>query len=194
MIKCNNLTIKNGGKIDVTGKGYRGGCKYYQGESLNGIGIKSNENNCGGGGGGYYGGGGGYGTIGQNGDGYGKGGSIYGNDKLDILYLGSGGGGGGYYGSGGSGGGVIKIMCKNQILIEKNANILSNGGYGGDLGGGGSGGTIYLICKILSNYGNIYAKGGDSQYGVGGNGRIRLDYFEKVSNGEISPHAYQQVL
>jgi hypothetical protein len=137
------LTIDQNSSIDMTGKGFKGGIQVnnegdgisYQGESYQGNSTKNKNNNFGGGGAGHGsssygstgGGGGGYGSKGNdsqpniygggNHDG-GKGGDIYGDDKLSILYCGSGGGSGHPYstgigGKGGNGGGIIEIFCSN---------------------------------------------------------------------------------
>ena len=126
LLEALEVIIKSNGKIDVDGKGYRGGKAKnkesngtaYQGESLNGIGSMNTAANDGGGGGGIGsssygsngGGGGGYGSKGNNAEpntypnGTGNnpggiGGNVYGDSKLSTLHLGSGGGSGHPYNS-----------------------------------------------------------------------------------------------
>eukprot|EP01084_Bolivina_argentea_P112997 201479_1 len=164
-LEAESIIIKTNGCINVNALGYRGGCYGgYQGESMKSQGKRTKYPNEGGGGGGDYyrgsafygdggysygggaswGGGGGYGTQGSDAwSDDGKGGNTYGNEKLDILHLGSGGGGGGDMSSGGgAGGGALSITTMN-ISIGKNASIQANGQDGKDLnyfqGGGGGG-------------------------------------------------------
>ena len=151
MIKCKYLEIKNGGMINLDGKGYRGGGKAFQqnkrtgwqGESISGLGKQLCEPNNGGGGGGtalpYHGsvggGGGGHGTMGDSTHIrnvfavlLSKGGNIYGDSHLTKLYLGSGGGSSSSTaGAGGNGGGMLKIECINEINIESGGTISVNG-------------------------------------------------------------------
>ena len=189
-IKCTNLTLEDGAKITVNGKGYKGGKNmWYQGESYQGIAKESRLNNYGGGGGGAVGvvgaGGGGYGTNGMNGSNNGgRGGIAYGDAQLTVLHLGSGGGYGPGW-SGSNGGGAIVIECKNSIIIDKGCSITANGqnkkkdeyNY---YSGCGSGGSIYLVSNKIVNKGKIMAIGGANKYGLngfgcGGMGRIRID-------------------
>ncbi|KAJ5074828.1 hypothetical protein M0811_07871 [Anaeramoeba ignava] len=218
------IIIEKGGKIDLSGKGYRGGdavpqCtngKAKQGESFNGRGGDLQDANKGGGGAGLGcssfgsigGGGGGYGTKGEDSEPNrwqggnhpgGKGGEIYGDEKITQLYLGSGGGSGHPYsngqtkGKGGNGGGAL-LLEANTII--NNGEIYCNGEKGedgingtfGSGGGGGSGGSILFISKLIFNNGTIEAKGGEkgigyplsshpginSSGGKGGNGRIAV--------------------
>ena len=185
----NNLVLNDNSEINLSGYGFKGGDFGTQGFSYKGKGIKSRENNYGGGGSKFneskcYGAGGGYGTKGQSSNNA-KGGDVYGNYKLDVLYLGSGGGGSGLN-KGGNGGGSIKIEC-NKLIINKNCGIYCNGNYGNGFSGCGSGGSIYIICNELINYGNIHAKGGKSEFGNGGYGRIRIDCNKITNKGNIRP-------
>ena len=181
-----NLVLKNKSQISLNGLGYKGGNLKKQGQSYKKTWtIKVSKNIYGGGGSGYdesgyYGGSGGYGTKGQS---YfnALGGECYGNNKLDILYLGSGGGGSELF-KGGNGGGSIKIEC-NKLIIHKHSGIYCNGSNGNGTSGGGSGGSIFIICNELINYGNIHAKGGNN----GGFGRIRIDCDKITKKGSIIP-------
>ena len=105
LIKVNHdLILNDNSQINLNGLGYRGGDIKKQGYSYKGNSIESSKRNYGAGGGSgvYYingkriesAGGAGYGTKGDAR--LGEGGKCYGNNKLDILYLGSGGGGGKY--------------------------------------------------------------------------------------------------
>ena len=75
LLKCDLLQIEKGGKIDLTGKGFRGGASgakthndtAFQGESELGVGTKSTTSNGSGGGGGISSGG--YGSVGGGGGG-----------------------------------------------------------------------------------------------------------------------------
>eukprot|EP01084_Bolivina_argentea_P256732 432347_1 len=185
-----NFIIAKNGIIDLNGKGYKGGNKYYTGESYKKPSIKQGQYNLGGGGGGgidSYGGGGGYGTNGHSNthplrkDNSKNGGIIYGDKELNILHMGS--GGGGYSLTGGSnGGGALKIECKGKF--ENYGKIFVNGmncvNYGD---GAGSGGSVFIICDMFYMNINdpdgcvINACGGNNRYelgGKGGDGRIRI--------------------
>ncbi|MCE1248227.1 MAG: hypothetical protein LWY06_16425 [Firmicutes bacterium] len=186
------VLVTNLSSITATGRGYKGGAPYYQGESYTRPGTASTSRNAGGGGAGnpYYAGGGGYGTAGENGDS--QGGETYGSRTLDVLYRGSG-GGGAYvspiYIKGGNGGGIIFISA-NSIVIQGNGIIEANGMDGSEVtyGAGGSGGSIYLRANNIEagTGSNVKAVGGNR----GGNGRIRFDY---IDNGvsESTPAAYK---
>ncbi|KAJ5078390.1 bonus isoform c-related [Anaeramoeba ignava] len=186
------IIIEKGGKIDLTGKGYRGGeavpqCydgKAKQGESFNGKGGDLQEANKGGGGaglgtssfGGYGGGGGGYGAKGDDAEPNrysgqvhpgAKGGETYGDEKITELYMGSGGGSGHPY---------------------------SNGQTKGK--GGNGGGALLLQARLVLNEGEIICdgeKGEDSvpnTYGSGGGGGSggSILFITKllINNGSIS--------
>eukprot|EP00490_Sorites_sp_Unknown_P000994 CAMPEP_0114691082 /NCGR_PEP_ID=MMETSP0191-20121206/66412_1 /TAXON_ID=126664 /ORGANISM="Sorites sp." /LENGTH=301 /DNA_ID=CAMNT_0001981789 /DNA_START=40 /DNA_END=942 /DNA_ORIENTATION=+ len=170
------LLIESNGKIDMTGKGYKGGKGKRSetdgfassGESYNGKSSLTTRNNYGGGGGGKHqgGGGGGYGTNGSNAypntyRGYhvgGKGGIQYGNKELNPIYLGSGGGSGHPYfyivadkttHNGGNGGGII-ILNANIVNIKKNGKILSNGENGRNESG------VFMSAGGAGSGGSIY--------------------------------------
>ena len=90
-------------------------------------------------------------------------------------------GGGGWYNCGGSGGGAIRIACRNLIMMD-NAIIQCDGEHGVDGSGSGSGGSIHLIVSgdiQLHQTAKIQAKGGESGNrsgsGNGGYGRIRIE-------------------
>ncbi|KKR34171.1 MAG: OmpA domain-containing protein [candidate division CPR2 bacterium GW2011_GWC1_39_9] len=186
----NTLTIEDGGKIDATGKGYRGGF----GHCSSAIAGDCNGKGPGGGIGNQYGcGGGGYG---------GAGGSVLG--CCAWIYIGAGGpsyatfpdfgsGGGASrmesQAHGGAGGGVIIIRVANLDIKGTNPAfpaIISNGINGSNAvygaGGGGSGGSIYIISQsdiVRANL--ITANGGGRGRGCnsgggggGGGGRIKI--------------------
>eukprot|EP01084_Bolivina_argentea_P059306 108289_1 len=120
--------------------------------------------------------------------------------KRHHLAIGS---GGGYYYDhgfqkqyrGGTGGGAVKIVCDKLIMYE-NSLICSNGFFdstANELTAGGSGGSVWVTVKkdlvVKSKDGKSWEKifrlqavGGGYQlkmgetFGVGGDGRIRVDY------------------
>ena len=152
VFKAIKLQIDSGGKIEVSGKGFRGGPQRqkgtwigYTGESytFSGYTQKGNNANNGGGGGSSYcscgesAGSGSYGTVGLNPTGrscskqpHGQNGNTYGDSALTKIYLGSGGGGGcrnDYsceYPDGENGGGMVFVEADTAIL---NGNIVSDG-------------------------------------------------------------------
>ena len=152
---------------------------------------------------------GGYGSSGGSPSGsscsgqeHGQAGSTYGTIDLSTLYFGSGGGGGCRddtsceYTVGRDGGGIVFVAASHLTI---NGSIVSNGenASGGSdstcddtIGGAGAGGSIYLIAETaILNSASISAQGGGSTYisqsgvttGVGGNGRIRVD-FSTINN------------
>lgn len=185
------------------------------GESYAGAGSRSTSetNNGGAGGGGaiYYqgvnypsgAGGGSYATAGERGITwtggsntplfYGGGGSVYGYDALNKLYLGSGGGSGGSDtsesngtgGRGGYGGGIVRIASG---VINVTGSVVANGENGQNHtgnyaagGGGGSGGSVKLNfssgtlgTSLVTATGGSRSTGayGGSNGGAGGSGRI----------------------
>jgi hypothetical protein len=225
-IKCQGTyEIEAGGKISAKGRGHAGGYgRRYRGDcgaSELGGSTEQWERNGGGGGGGYASGysssrscgaGGAYGTNGGNGytqssspNNTPQGGLAYNDSGLsnfsESYIKGSGGGGGAGAESsgnarGGSGGGIIRIHCKNLIVngeIDCDGSDASEAGtpynyYTGG-GGGGSGGTIYLqvLNKATLGASLVHANGGARSggkntngdiWGYGGNGgkgRIRIE-------------------
>ena len=156
---CKSFIIQSNGILDVSALGYLGGSpcapdgatKYaFSGESYTRKGTMSIEPNKGGGGGGSQdgsygscgGGGGGYGTQGGNSEPNtyrngnregGKGGLVYGDEKMTTIYLGSGGGAGAPYcnggqkAKGGNGGGVVVIVTDE---FKNEGKIIADGGNG----------------------------------------------------------------
>ncbi|MBU1864710.1 MAG: VCBS repeat-containing protein, partial [Candidatus Omnitrophica bacterium] len=149
--------------------------------------------------------GGGYGTVGSGGvyNSLSIPGQSYGSANLSKIFLGSGGGSGavdgneaGTAGAAGYGGGLIIVKAVTGIVAGR---ISAEGGPGTQAtltsaesggGGGGSGGSIYLVGENLTISGTLDALGGpggpaswnsawasaSSNGGLGGEGRIRLDY------------------
>ena len=135
---------------------------------------------------------------------YGNGASpIYGNSFLLPLLGGSGGGGHpglptyGFNGGAGGGGGAILIAASNSIEI--NGQITAKGGNGSGINhgtwynsGAGSGGGVRLVATNFKGVGTIVANGGGGfNYQVnsgnqGGEGRVRIDAFQRTFGGSIS--------
>ena len=194
-----SLSVDTGGKVSVTGKGYRGGGgigwgsyadSAYQGESYAGVGVRSYVNNFGGGGGGH----GGNGNYGGSGGSYGTAGWQY-NDILaglpygidDLrqkIYLGSGGGGGqsnwDWCGAtGGSGGGVVILTAQSTSgggVIEANGDVSWYSCAGDNIHSGlGSGGSLLITTETSALPGTSvmgYPNGDAAYWGtVGGDGR-----------------------
>jgi|GEM_PF-5226645 len=208
------LNINNGGQINASGKGYRGGIGVSYGTGGKGEGFKSypsiNEN--GGNGGGVYntyngcGGSGGalrtegYGESCNSSSNYTYGGrAIFENDYSRLLFGGGGGAGGhGYGGSGvgrpgGQGGGII-VIFSNQL--NNNGSIKSEGADGSTYycaqcgyGGGGAGGTINLNY-VISSIGTLIVSGGQGYAGYGSYGYVLNDTLDlsqninKITSGE----------
>lgn len=187
------MTVKPQGIIDVSGLGYLGGLpsiKIIKLIQVNPImeGDLNLEPNFGGGGGGSQGGnfgskgGGGYGTAGRNSDlntyfqfgnkPGGKGDLCYGDDEMNIIYMGSGGGAGATFesadnkGRGGYGGGVIVIIAKEFYnegrywLMEKlermHLKVLMQAEEVGEVEA-----QFLLMNLLVDNRGEVSVNGGD---------------------------------
>ena len=148
VFKATKLQIDSGGKIDVSGKGFRGSPRResigYAGESYtySGHKVKGNANNDGGGGSSYCScgrsaGSGSYGTVGSPPtsscwkNSYGQNGDTYGDSALTKIYFGSGGGSGCRpyrsncgYSNGANGGGIVYVEADMAVI---DGNIKSNG-------------------------------------------------------------------
>ena len=179
VFRAETVTINNGGSIDVSEKGYRGGAygplnnqDGFQGESYLGKGIGGSSyglgkmNNAGGGGsyicggGGEYGGGATDSDPWNGGETYARKGEIYGTADLTKIFFGSG-GGGQWNGNdpdpsdGGNGGGII-IICANLIVAPTNSFLAigetTNGIQYGTFSygsSGGAGGSIFLYATTI---------------------------------------------
>ena len=199
-----NLRIESGGKIDASGKGFRGGPRKERrtwigvsGESYTKSGFAEQTyytrtlNNGGGGGSSYCScgesaGSGSYGTVGSNPTGsscseysHGQNGKTYGDPALTKMYLGSGGGGGcrsSYckYSNGANGGGMVYIEAYTAIV---NGYIWAKGGDA--LGGTGS--SCDDTIGGAGSGGSIYLRAGallssnpGSRFSVQGGGRTYI--------------------
>jgi hypothetical protein len=169
-VQTGDLIVNAGGSIDVTGKGY------YRN---NGPGMGSYEAGSG------YGGYGGTSPAGLTG------GPAYGSID-NPVHLGS----GGYNSSrGGDGGGLIKLVIANDLIV--NGSIYANGTAGGtsslSAGSGASGGSINItVSNLWSGSGEIASKGGSGGTYLhaaagGGGGRISITgYISKTFSGNLS--------
>ena len=159
------LTISANGRIDVSGRGYRGDCQPNIGC---GAGAQWLGNASGGAmqsSGGSYGGLGG-GPLPN---------PVYG-DPLQTWLSGAGGGYGNGGGEpGGAGGGRVRLIVQSLVL---GGSVIAAGEAGhGTNAGGGAGGGIFISADQISGGGNFSARGGDggASGGGGGGGRVHLD-------------------
>lgn len=165
LIITNDLILVSGGKIDVSGKGYKGGVGgNYDGElrngTINGGGVKGS--------GSFFAGGGAF--IGDGGDGASNpnsGGDHYAYNAQNVnpndLQVGSGGGStnASAY-PGGDGGGRIRINSGGSIqILSDNSYIAANGEKGNNWAsfgwydtGAGAGGSIWIDAPKLYVYNN----------------------------------------
>ncbi len=81
--------------------------------------------------------------------------------------------------SGGAGGGALKIVASQAVVIDGtiSANGLDGQASGNTSGGGGAGGSIWILANTFAGSGSVQAKGGSAaevtyQGGGGGGGRI----------------------
>ena len=204
-------TLINNGRIDCTGRGFRGGL-YSTGEGKNGDRYYSDEKSDSGlgGGGGWEadfacpGGGGSLVTSGGGGHFYTHSyyltyqrdtspGNISFSINSDKFCLGCG-GGGSINNIGGRGSGSA-IICSN--ILKNNGNIYLNGQTPSGWGGSGSGGVLLLYSESLYQYGLIECIGGTSKYtewlpsgnkysGYGGNGGIILYHTKQYTNSHTN--------
>ena len=97
-------------------------------------------------------------------------------------------------GSGGSqpgpvhyGGGAIKLVATNALVL--NGAILANGGFDGSYDGD-SGGSVWLVAGALSGTGVVSAAGGHGNltgsHGAGGGGRIAMEYVTSSFTGSVA--------
>ncbi|MCP5058760.1 MAG: hypothetical protein GY937_18825 [bacterium] len=164
VIDSSRVEIDATSAIDVTGRGYAGGIAAgASGETLAGqLGAGPRV-------GGSYGGDGG-----SDGSG-GARSPLYGDPSQPTL-LGSGGGASGNT-DGGAGGGCVRMIVSNEVVVD--GAIRANGSIGaGGLSGMGSGGSVWISTSRLAGAGVIQTDGGDrsaiNNFG-GGGGRIALE-------------------
>jgi hypothetical protein len=179
-LDLDDLTINQGGTINVNEKGYQG----TGNSQSSGYGPGAGDPMAGGG----------YGGVG------GWAGSYYPNNYGGVAYgsvteptdLGS---------SGGSsnnaysrrGGGAVKISVSGTMNLEGNILARGGAGYGGGYGGGSAGGSVWITTENLTGSGVISADGGNGddalRSGSGSGGRIALYYTDKSGySGSISAY------
>lgn len=187
------MTVAAGGKIDVSGRGYRGGVMKTNGERGYGPGS------------GYFPGGGSAGSVFQyegtinaapSHGGCGahyidvntrsvKSALPYDNPAAPELP-----GSGGYsttWGAGGSGGGAVLIEADARVTVD--GSILADGGDNNNdyRASPGSGGSIRIVCSSIAGSGLISAQGGDgysmtaANYALpAGGGCISIEYDSEI--------------
>ena len=164
-LNVNSLTVEANGLITADGQGYAAS----KGPGVGAVGNWAGPQP------------GGSGHGGKGGDGNGPvGGNAYGS-LYTPTDLGSGGRTVGS-GIGGTGGGAVRLMVANNLVV--NGAISANGTDGTkaqfEAGGGASGGSLWVTAGALSGSGEIRANGGQGQavYGYSGGGaggRIAID-------------------
>ena len=176
-----DLTIAQGGEIDVTGKGYPSSSG--PGEGIDSVSGAGGAGYGGDGGDGYYSpdtGGEAYGSITQPDD-FGSGGGIQTFYSTPLQ--------------GGAGGGLVRIECLGTLAVD--GSVLANGNNGAIYSteclasGGGSGGSIYISAGTLAGSGLIAAhggRGGGTGGGGGGGGRIAIYYTTNNYSGDIAAY------
>ncbi len=155
-IVCSNLTVIQGGKINVDGKGYAAG-------NGPGKGLASLQ-------------GGGYGGQGQTTTGT-PGGAPYGAAENPLAP-----GSGGFTTGGGAGGGAVRIEAQGSVVVNGTLSTPAVSAKGvSNVDAPGSGGSIQITCNTLTGInGVISADAGGPEHssgkGGGGGGRIALHY------------------
>ncbi|CAN7028276.1 unnamed protein product [Brassica oleracea var. botrytis] len=112
------------------------------------------------------------------------GGDVYSWSSLDDPWS-YGSEGGVKLNAGGKGGGRVRVILKDTMLL--NGSVSAKGGDGGEEGGGGSGGSICIRVVKLRGYGKISASGGRG-WGGGGGGRISLDCYSIQEDVRVLVH------
>ena len=149
-----SMIIDNTGRIDVTGRGYRGG-RVNPGNDP-GLTTGNTVGSPGGAGGSHGGLGGHY---------SGPAAPVYDSETNPIDL---GGGGGNWGGFGGAGGGRVLITTG---VLSFDGTIIADGAVsGGAASGSGAGGTVNITATTLNGQGTVSAKGGSASGGVGGGG------------------------
>lgn len=159
-LTTDTLIIESTGKIDVTGRGYRGGRGGFSWDPGLTAGNASGS---------QHGAGGSHGGLGGVYDVNGIPASVY-DDSFNPIELG---GGGGNWDSTGSGAGGGRVLINTGLLFLDGAIIADGGLSGGSASGSGAGGTVNISAAMLSGQGKVSAKGGSSGTG-GGGGRIAI--------------------
>ncbi|MBI2438523.1 MAG: G8 domain-containing protein, partial [Lentisphaerae bacterium] len=171
-LNCSNLTVAGGGKIDVNGKGYRGG--YYTTGGYGPGGAVANTAH-----GASHGGMGGGQTAASSAPKY-----IY--DRPESPNL-AGSGGAWWNGLTCHGGGAIRVAATGTVTVDgvvsANATDSSDNSYGG-----GSGGAVWITCSRIIGTGVVSAAGGKGGAptgygGHGGGGRIAIVYDTAAQQG-----------
>ena len=165
-ITAREVIVESGSAIDVTGRGYLGGNKAGLGEVAHTLGFSSGSQN---------GAGGSHGGVG--GDYAGNGASVptpvYGDPKQPNRL---GAGGGAWSGNGGDGGGFIRLVASDRLVVD--GAIRANGGLSsGSASGEGAGGSVWIDTGRLAGTGTISADGGTtngSNHVGGGGGRVAI--------------------
>lgn len=166
----NNLTVAEGGSLDVNGRGYQA-----DGDRGPGGGTPAGPGGTGGG----------HGGVGATSAWGGVGGGIY--DSIVAPAERGSAGGPGAGGAGGSGGGAIRLIVGNTLRAD--GRITANGLNGSaNNSGGGAGGSIHLTAAKLEGAGVILADGGYGEWvegGGGAGGRIALHLGSSQFNGSV---------
>ncbi|MCP5525822.1 MAG: cadherin-like domain-containing protein [Verrucomicrobiales bacterium] len=166
-----NLHIIDGGRIDVSGRGYAAGT----GPGTPNVAVRNSS-------------GGSYGGVGGVGRSTSVLAPIYGS-ITEPTDLGSGGGQqviGAEVGWGGPGGGAVRLTVGGVLLVE---GVLAADGQSPGFGGGGSGGSLWIACDQLSGSGRISADGGTTGADNGGGGGGRIAIYATCSIESLEVHA-----
>jgi large repetitive protein len=174
-ITANRVVVEAGSAIDVTGRGYLGGNRGglgQVGETLNQqAGTPTGIGGSHGGLGGRY-----SGASGATG-------LVYGDPRQPTAL----GGGGGAWSSwlGGNGGGAVRIVAAEAVIVD--GAIRADGGVAsGSASGNGAGGSVWISTSRLAGVGTVSANGGGlvSDHTGAGGGRVAIvaDFVDPTSN------------
>ncbi len=166
----NNLTVAEGGSLDVNGRGYQA-----DGDRGPGGGATAGPGGTGGG----------HGGMGATSVWGGVGGGIY--DSITVPAEHGSAGGPGDGGAGGSGGGAMRLIVGHTLRAD--GRITANGLNGtANNSGAGAGGSIHINASKLEGTGAILADGGAGEWvegGGGAGGRIALQLGASTFSGSL---------
>jgi len=184
-VEATNMLVTAGGALRADGRGYRGGWYSVTGYNPPGYGPGASAGGTYGAGGAGHGGAGGRSSS-ESGNL--AGGAAYGSAS-DPDLPGSGAGGFQIY-DGRRGGGLIRIVVNDRLVID--GSVSANGEDGGSWYAGGSGGGISIRCRTIEGSGSIQANGGTASVGgsrgggSGAGGRISIVY-DTAAQAMVSP-------
>jgi large repetitive protein len=162
VIDAAQVVVEAGSAIDVSGRGYLGGNRSGLGQT--GETLDGQPGSAAGIGGSHGGLGGRYAPA------TGATGLVYGDLRRPVAL---GAGGGAWAAVGGNGGGAVRIVASDAVIVD--GAIRADGGLAsGSADGNGAGGSVWIDTGLLAGDGSISANGGGVSYTGAGGGRVAI--------------------